>query len=88
MDASALLSSCELVALRSIAELDVGMDYWEDPTIRRYCALGLVFADGKRIRLTAEGTKVVATTGTMALRAFPAMSSGASNPASESRRQS
>ena len=41
MDASALLSSCELVALRSIAELDVGMDYWEDPTIRRYCALGL-----------------------------------------------
>ena len=85
MDASALLSSCELVALRSIAELDVGMDYWEDPTIRRYCALGLVFADGKRIRLTAEGTKVVATTGTMA---FPAMGSAASNPASESRRQS
>ena len=86
MDASALLSSRELVALKSIAELDVGMDYWEDPTIRRYCALGLVFADGKRIRLTAAGMKVVATTGTMALGAFPAMRSGASNLASESRR--
>jgi hypothetical protein len=38
----------------------VGVDYWEESTIRLYRDLGLVFSSGKRINLTAAGRQVVA----------------------------
>jgi hypothetical protein len=38
--------------LKSIHIRFVGSDYWDDETIRLYRGLGLVWTDGKRIKLT------------------------------------
>ena len=52
------LSSHELRALRTIAEVWVSADFWEDETIKRYRELGLVTRIGDRITLTVAGKQV------------------------------
>ena len=52
MDAIFALSNRELTALKSIHIRFVGSDYWDHETIRLNRGLGLVWTDGKRIKLT------------------------------------
>ena len=59
MDANAPLFGRELAALRSIDDGLVGVDYWEDETIRLYRGLGLVRTDGTHIKLTEGGMKAI-----------------------------
>lgn len=54
------LSQQEVRALRSIERYCIGWDYWEDETVRKYRALGLVRLSGDRIVLTDAGWQVVA----------------------------
>lgn len=65
MDARVQLSSRGLGALRFIGEAHVGIDYWEDPTIRLYRSLGLVFSNGDRINLTAAGLQAISANGSL-----------------------
>lgn len=69
MDASRPLFDREARALKFIEETCVGVDYWEDQTIRLYRGLGLVFSDGERINLTAAGTQAASTGGVNLLSA-------------------
>jgi hypothetical protein len=59
MDAIFALSNRELTALKSIHIRFVGSDYWDDETIRLYRGLGLVWTDGKRIKLTEGGAQAI-----------------------------
>jgi len=54
------LSTRELRALGEIERLCFGQDYWEDETIRKYRAAGLVRLSGNRIVLTEAGCRMVA----------------------------
>jgi hypothetical protein len=53
------LSRRELAALSSIDASIVGIDYWEDETIRLYRGLGLVRTAGERINLTQAGRRAI-----------------------------
>jgi hypothetical protein len=74
------LSALELNGLRSIALNFVSSSYWEDETIKRYRALGLVSCEGARIHLTEGGTH--AAFGTMAAP-IPITSRSLSRPAQD-----
>ena len=63
MDTEISLSASELRALRFLVTAEVGMDYWEDETIRLYRSLGLVCSDGLRITLTEAGMQALASQG-------------------------
>ena len=51
------LSALELRHLKSIALHFISASYWEDETIKRYWALGLVSCDERQIHLTEEGMR-------------------------------
>jgi hypothetical protein len=59
MAVSNSLSAEEIAALKSIAAHRVGVDYWEDGTIKRYRALQLVVLEGDQIILTAAGRRLL-----------------------------
>lgn len=49
------LSAPELSGLRAIPNRFVSADYWEDETVQRYRALGLVWSDGDQIHISEAG---------------------------------
>ena len=53
------LSAEEIAGLKSIAAQRVGIDYWEDATIKRYRALQLVVLEGDQIILTEAGRRLL-----------------------------
>jgi hypothetical protein len=68
MHAIGPLSARELRTSRTIADSYVGLDYWEDETVRRYRGLGLVFAEAERVCLTAAGMQAILSDGRSLLK--------------------
>src|SRR5690348_2804526 len=83
MDAKFALSNRELTALKSIHIGFVGSDYCDHETIRLYRGLGLVWTDGKRIKLTEA---VMRTSNRLGVTTLP-LPVGCTRPRSDSTRK-